>query len=155
MGLPVLYVLGPELFDDGGSGGGRVADRAAPDARLERTDQADRKAFRKNRKRLVEHQPHQFPVARDGILSRRRFSHAPERANGNLDLRRIDRGDAGQPERPKGGQAKGHRPGDVPQRVASLISVGGCVGKFAHANAVEHDQDDAVGGPDLAHSWVE
>jgi hypothetical protein len=34
-------------------------------------------------------------------------------------------------------------PGDIPQRIAALVTVRSGVGQFAAADAVEHDEDDA------------
>ncbi len=74
------HVFRTERVDDGGARCDGVADRRAADPGFELTDDFRRKPSRKGREGMLEHDAHHFPVAGDGVLSRRGLRHSAERA---------------------------------------------------------------------------
>jgi hypothetical protein len=60
--------------------------------------------------------------------------------------RRADGAHAIEPERTEARHPECNMLCDISQRVAALIAIGGRVGQFAAADAVEHEEDDAGKG---------
>ena len=75
----------------------------------------------------------------------------PNAARGDGSARHaVDKRDAPQAETAERREAQANLPGDVAERVAALVAVGRRVGQLADADAVEHDEDDACSGQELA-----
>jgi hypothetical protein len=60
--------------------------------------------------------------------------------------RRTERHQAIEPEQAQRRHPQPHLPGDVAERVAALVAIGGGIGKLTDANAVEDDEDDSSEG---------
>ena len=135
-----------------------VAQRPAADAALELGDELRREAVREHRERPIEHEAHHLPVAGDRVLAGRGLRHPPEGPDAALGIERSPtvEDDAVETEATQVGNAERNRRGDVAEGVAALIAVRGRVRQLADADAVEHDQDDAVrarGGVLNQASW--
>ena len=139
------HVLGAEPRDDLRARRHVVAERGALDAPFELADQVRGKSVGERRKRALEHEAHQLPVAGHRILAGRSLAHPSERRGGRRRRRVIlQRDDAGQAERGERRDVQMDVRGEVAERVAARVAVGGGVGQFADPDAVEDDDDDPV-----------
>ena len=77
-GLPGPDMLRSQLVDDDRTRGRLVSENPPADPGLETINQIRWKPLREDRKRAVEHEPHQLPVPGHGVLARGRFGHAAE-----------------------------------------------------------------------------
>src|SRR6266481_1107739 len=68
-----------ELVEDHGPRGGFVAKGLAADAALKFGDDIGREAVRIRTERILDDEPHHFPVTRGRVLPRADFRHTPER----------------------------------------------------------------------------
>ncbi len=133
---------------DTGYGGLLNVDRtvrgyAAAGAAGELGDHGRGKPVGKHRKRPLEHDAHQLPVAGDRVLAGRRFGHASDGRARPIDRGAGDRRDAPQTEGAQRRDRQPHARRNVAERVAALVAIRRRVGQFADADAVEHDDDCA------------
>ena len=136
------HMFSTEPIDDLGSGRNDIAENRAPDPLFEVGDEVRRKSLWVGRERALEHNAHQLPMARDGVLSWRLFSHAPV-CGARLRRRRhtLERRDRAQAKRRERRDPKRPRSGDVSQRVTAFVTVLRSVGQLADPDAVEHEND--------------
>jgi hypothetical protein len=87
-------------------------------------------------------------VSGDRVLPRGRFRHPAVSAARRRVITSASDADLDHPAETQGaqrGHGQGHRPRDVPERVAAAIAIAISVRQLADTNAVEDDEDDPAG----------
>ncbi len=143
-------MLGTELVDDRGAGGGLVPQPAAPRTFRELVQQWNRKSLGISSKRFLQQHPADFPVSCRAILARRCRLSYPVRCGGADPGRK-----AGDHEtRPAFSQSKPLQigkpqptdgAGDVAQRVRPGIAVLSCIWRGPAAESIQDDDRGAAG----------
>ena len=144
-GLAGTDMFVAEFFDDFGAGGGLVAESFAADLFFKLVDDFFGKAVRINRKGLGEPGAGHFPVTGGGVFAGGMggtFSVGGERSGcwGEVSEGR----DVSEAKSDEGGDIQRAGFSDVAEGVATDVAVGGGVGEFADADAVENDPDHAI-----------
>jgi len=132
-----------ESLDDLGARSGHVTENSAPYRRLESPYERCRESVGVGGEGCLNHEPHQLPVPRGGVLPRGPLTETPPKA-----LRLVrgrdpeDIGDIAQAKRAQVGQRQApDGAGRVPEGVRALIAIGMGVRQSAAAHSVQDDDN--------------
>ena len=137
------HVLFAELVEDHRPRRRLVAERLPADAPLVFGDDVGRKSVRIGAERILDDEPHHFPMPGRRVLPRADLGHPPERAARRLGRCRL-RKRVQQPEPREGRQRRMLRVEHVAERVRALVAEVFRVRQLADAEGVTDDDDGAI-----------